>query len=148
MRRWIYGALGCSATSCWWEIRPLRAPPIMRPTDASSRWEGHTLGIHAGASQWGLVGLRSPGHTQRLSAKIPNSALNGPRKLTILPFLLWPHQVDVRFPPSMPLGAQDLISKLLRYQPSERLPLVQILEHPWVRAHSRRVLPPSAQMVS
>ncbi|XP_059760457.1 aurora kinase C isoform X2 [Balaenoptera ricei] len=57
-------------------------------------------------------------------------------------------KVDVRFPPSMPLGAQDLISKLLRYQPSERLPLVQILEHPWVRAHSRRVLPPSAQMVS
>ncbi|XP_057575673.1 aurora kinase C isoform X3 [Hippopotamus amphibius kiboko] len=57
-------------------------------------------------------------------------------------------KVDVRFPPSIPLGAQDLISKLLRYQPSERLPLVQILEHPWVRAHSRRVLPPSAQMVS
>ncbi|KAB1273244.1 Aurora kinase C [Camelus dromedarius] len=57
-------------------------------------------------------------------------------------------KVDVRFPPLIPLGAQDLISRLLRYQPSERLPLVQILEHPWVRAHSRRVLPPSAQMAS
>lgn len=57
-------------------------------------------------------------------------------------------KVDVRFPPSLPLGAQDLISKLLRYQPSERLPLAQILEHPWVRAHSQRVLPPSVQMAS
>uniref|UniRef100_A0A4X1VM91 non-specific serine/threonine protein kinase n=1 Tax=Sus scrofa TaxID=9823 RepID=A0A4X1VM91_PIG len=57
-------------------------------------------------------------------------------------------KVDVRFPPSLPLGAQDLISRLLRYQPSDRLPLDQILEHPWVRAHSRRVLPPSTQMVS
>ncbi|XP_019292538.1 aurora kinase C isoform X1 [Panthera pardus] len=57
-------------------------------------------------------------------------------------------KVDIRFPPSIPLGARDLISKLLRYQPLERLPLSQILEHPWVRAHSRRVLPPSVQMDS
>uniref|UniRef100_A0ABI7WNG1 non-specific serine/threonine protein kinase n=1 Tax=Felis catus TaxID=9685 RepID=A0ABI7WNG1_FELCA len=57
-------------------------------------------------------------------------------------------KVDIRFPPSIPLGAQDLISKLLRYQPLERLPLAQILEHPWVRAHSQRVLPPSVQMDS
>uniref|UniRef100_A0A8C5YM03 non-specific serine/threonine protein kinase n=1 Tax=Marmota marmota marmota TaxID=9994 RepID=A0A8C5YM03_MARMA len=60
----------------------------------------------------------------------------------------WPHQVDVTFPPSMPEGAQDLVSKLLRYQPSERLPLAQVLEHPWVKAHSRRVLPPGAQKAS
>ncbi|XP_015448036.1 aurora kinase C isoform X1 [Pteropus alecto] len=57
-------------------------------------------------------------------------------------------KVDVRFPPSFPLGAQNLISKLLRYQPLERLPLAQILQHPWVQAHSRRVLPPSAHMAS
>nr|XP_012643527.1 aurora kinase C isoform X3 [Microcebus murinus] len=57
-------------------------------------------------------------------------------------------KVDVKFPLSMPLGAQDLISKLLRYNPQERLPLAQILKHPWVRAHSRRVLPPCAQMAS
>ncbi|XP_032027197.1 aurora kinase C isoform X1 [Hylobates moloch] len=57
-------------------------------------------------------------------------------------------KVDVRFPLSMPLGARDLISKLLRYQPLERLPLAQILKHPWVQAHSRRVLPPCAQMAS
>ncbi|XP_071461018.1 aurora kinase C-like [Marmota flaviventris] len=57
-------------------------------------------------------------------------------------------KVDVTFPPSMPEGAQDLVSKLLRYQPSERLPLAQVLEHPWVKAHSRRVLPPGFQKAS
>ncbi|KAG3255688.1 aurora kinase C, partial [Ictidomys tridecemlineatus] len=57
-------------------------------------------------------------------------------------------KVDVTFPPSMPEGAQDLVSKLLRYEPSERLPLAQVLEHPWVKAHSRRVLPPGAQKAS
>ncbi|XP_055266635.1 aurora kinase C isoform X4 [Moschus berezovskii] len=55
-------------------------------------------------------------------------------------------KVDLRFPPSMSLGARDLISKLLRFQPLERLPLVQVLEHPWIRAHSQRVLPPSVHM--
>ncbi|XP_077022025.1 aurora kinase B isoform X1 [Tamandua tetradactyla] len=53
-------------------------------------------------------------------------------------------KVDLKFPPSMPSGAQDLISKLLKHNPSERLPLAQVSAHPWVRAHSRRVLPPSA----
>ncbi|XP_016286291.1 aurora kinase B isoform X1 [Monodelphis domestica] len=51
-------------------------------------------------------------------------------------------KVDLKFPSSMPSGAQDLISKLLRHNPSERLPLTQVLEHPWVQTHSRRVLPP------
>ncbi|VTJ71426.1 Hypothetical predicted protein [Marmota monax] len=45
-------------------------------------------------------------------------------------------KVDVTFSPSMPVGAQDLVSKLLRYQPSEPVSLAQILEHPWVKAHS------------
>uniref|UniRef100_A0A5F9DRD5 non-specific serine/threonine protein kinase n=1 Tax=Oryctolagus cuniculus TaxID=9986 RepID=A0A5F9DRD5_RABIT len=53
-------------------------------------------------------------------------------------------QVDLKFPASVPAGAQDLISKLLRHNPSDRLTLAQVSAHPWVRAHSRRVLPPSA----
>ncbi|KAF6298079.1 aurora kinase B [Rhinolophus ferrumequinum] len=53
-------------------------------------------------------------------------------------------KVDLKFPASVPSGAQDLISKLLKHNPSERLPLAQVSTHPWVRAHSRRVLPPSA----
>ncbi|XP_035580538.1 aurora kinase B isoform X1 [Zalophus californianus] len=53
-------------------------------------------------------------------------------------------KVDLKFPASVPMGAQDLISKLLKHNPSERLPLAQVSAHPWVQAHSRRVLPPSA----
>ncbi|XP_059137577.1 aurora kinase C [Peromyscus eremicus] len=57
-------------------------------------------------------------------------------------------KVDLRFPHSVPVGAQDLISKLLRYHPSDRLDLDQILKHPWVRAHSHRILPPCSQPAS
>nr|XP_020742585.1 aurora kinase C-like [Odocoileus virginianus texanus] len=57
-------------------------------------------------------------------------------------------KVDVRFPASIPLGARDLISRLLRYQPSKQLPLAQVLKHTWVQAYSWRVLPPAAQMAS
>ncbi|XP_053908707.1 aurora kinase C-like [Cuculus canorus] len=52
-------------------------------------------------------------------------------------------KVDLHFPPFVPDGARDLISRLLRRSPSERLPLADVLQHPWVRAHSRRVLPPT-----
>ncbi|XP_074839261.1 aurora kinase B isoform X1 [Carettochelys insculpta] len=51
-------------------------------------------------------------------------------------------KVDLQFPPFLSEGARDLISKLLRHNPGERLPLQGVLEHPWVKAHSRRVLPP------
>uniref|UniRef100_A0A8D0BDS7 non-specific serine/threonine protein kinase n=1 Tax=Salvator merianae TaxID=96440 RepID=A0A8D0BDS7_SALMN len=50
--------------------------------------------------------------------------------------------VDIKFPPFMSDGARDLISKLLRHNPADRLPLQGVLEHPWVKANSRRVLPP------
>ncbi|XP_028635972.1 aurora kinase B isoform X2 [Grammomys surdaster] len=53
-------------------------------------------------------------------------------------------KVDLKFPSSVPSGAQDLISKLLKHNPSQRLSLAQVSAHPWVRANSRRVLPPSA----
>ncbi|KAL1773943.1 aurora kinase B isoform X2 [Sigmodon hispidus] len=53
-------------------------------------------------------------------------------------------KVDLKFPPSVPEGAQDLISKLLKHNPSDQLPLAQVAAHPWVRAHSWRVLSPSA----
>ncbi|XP_054849219.1 aurora kinase C-like isoform X1 [Eublepharis macularius] len=50
--------------------------------------------------------------------------------------------VDLKFPPFLSEGARDLISKLLRRIPIERLPLQAVKEHPWVKANSRRVLPP------
>ncbi|XP_064357188.1 aurora kinase C-like [Dromaius novaehollandiae] len=52
-------------------------------------------------------------------------------------------KVDLHFPPALPDGARDLIGRLLRHSPGERLPLRGVLQHPWVRAHSRRVLPPA-----
>ncbi|RUS78227.1 hypothetical protein EGW08_013996 [Elysia chlorotica] len=41
-------------------------------------------------------------------------------------------KVDLRFPPDMSAGARDLISKLLRHDPQARLPLVEVLKHPWM----------------
>ena len=51
-------------------------------------------------------------------------------------------QVDLKFPKNISDGARDLISKLLRHNPVDRLPLQSVIDHPWVRANSRRVLPP------
>ncbi|KAM6363017.1 aurora kinase B-like [Pluvialis apricaria] len=51
-------------------------------------------------------------------------------------------KVGLRFPRTVPQGARDLISRLLRHNPEQRLPLREVLQHPWVRAHSCRVLPP------
>ncbi|XP_066483784.1 aurora kinase B [Tiliqua scincoides] len=50
--------------------------------------------------------------------------------------------VDLKFPPFVSEGARDLISKLLRHNPADRLSLQNVMEHPWVKANSRRVLPP------
>ncbi|KAF7319781.1 Kinase-like protein [Mycena kentingensis (nom. inval.)] len=41
-------------------------------------------------------------------------------------------KVDLRFPPSIPADARDLIAKLLRYNPQERLPLADVRKHPWI----------------
>jgi len=40
--------------------------------------------------------------------------------------------VDLHFPSFMSLDARDLISKLLVHQPSMRLSLTKVMEHPWV----------------
>ena len=35
------------------------------------------------------------------------------------------------------IGARDLISKLLRRKPNDRLALVKVLEHPWIVQNSK-----------
>ena len=40
--------------------------------------------------------------------------------------------IDLRFPPGVQPDAQDLIRRLLRKRPSERLPLTEVPKHPWV----------------
>ncbi|XP_029490749.1 aurora kinase B-like isoform X1 [Oncorhynchus nerka] len=52
-------------------------------------------------------------------------------------------KVDLQFPKVVSDGARDLISKLLRHSPSKRLPLRDVIDHPWVKNNSRRVLPPA-----
>jgi serine/threonine protein kinase len=41
-------------------------------------------------------------------------------------------RVDLRFPAGVPVDAQDLIRKLLRKDPRERMSLPLIPKHPWV----------------
>lgn len=52
-------------------------------------------------------------------------------------------QVDLKFPKVVSDGARDLISKLLRHNPIDRLPLQSVIDHQWVRANSHRLLPPT-----
>ncbi|KAL1743674.1 kinase-like protein [Schizophyllum fasciatum] len=40
--------------------------------------------------------------------------------------------VDLRFPNNMSSDARDLISKLLKHEPQDRLPLSEVMKHPWV----------------
>ncbi|XP_058876754.1 aurora kinase B-like [Acipenser ruthenus] len=54
-------------------------------------------------------------------------------------------KVDMQFPSIVSPSARDLISSLLRHCPPMRLPLKKVLEHPWVKTNSRRVLPPVYQ---
>ncbi|KAF7345379.1 Kinase-like protein [Mycena venus] len=41
-------------------------------------------------------------------------------------------KVDLKFPPTISSDAKDLISKLLVYDPKQRLPLKDVLRHPWI----------------
>ncbi|KAJ7881171.1 kinase-like protein [Mycena leptocephala] len=41
-------------------------------------------------------------------------------------------KVDLKFPATISADAKDLISKLLRYDPQERLALTEVLRHPWI----------------
>uniref|UniRef100_A0A8D0BF71 non-specific serine/threonine protein kinase n=1 Tax=Salvator merianae TaxID=96440 RepID=A0A8D0BF71_SALMN len=47
-------------------------------------------------------------------------------------------KVEYRFPPLVTEGARDLISKLLKHNPYHRLPLEEVLIHPWVTANSTK----------
>ncbi|XP_048353858.1 aurora kinase A [Sphaerodactylus townsendi] len=47
-------------------------------------------------------------------------------------------KVEYRFPPFVTEGPRDLISKLLKHNPYHRLPLEEVLKHPWVTANSTK----------
>ena len=44
-------------------------------------------------------------------------------------------KVDLQFPKTMSAEAQDLVTKLLRKKPEDRLPLPEVANHPWIRRH-------------
>ncbi|BFZ19788.1 hypothetical protein BsWGS_22827 [Bradybaena similaris] len=46
-------------------------------------------------------------------------------------------KVDLKFPDHVSDGAKDLIVKLLRHDPKTRLPLADVLKHPWVVKNSQ-----------
>ncbi|KFQ26829.1 Aurora kinase A, partial [Merops nubicus] len=48
-------------------------------------------------------------------------------------------RVEFRFPPFVTEGARDLISKLLKHNPFSRLPLKDVLLHPWITANSAKM---------
>ncbi|XP_065828351.1 aurora kinase C-like [Oscarella lobularis] len=45
-------------------------------------------------------------------------------------------RIDVHFPAHVSPGAKDLIMRLLRHDPKERLSLDRVLTHPWIREHA------------
>ncbi|KAI3639590.1 hypothetical protein MIR68_002284 [Amoeboaphelidium protococcarum] len=47
-------------------------------------------------------------------------------------------QVDIRFPSTVSPEARDLISKLLRHDPPDRIPLEEVLKHPWIVKYSKK----------
>ncbi|KAM6340913.1 aurora kinase A isoform 1-T2 [Alca torda] len=48
-------------------------------------------------------------------------------------------RVEFKFPPFVSEGARDLISKLLKHNPFHRLPLKDVLLHPWITANSTKM---------
>ncbi|NXU55025.1 AURKA kinase, partial [Turnix velox] len=48
-------------------------------------------------------------------------------------------RVEFKFPPFVSEGARDLISKLLKHNPFHRLPLKDVLLHPWITANSTKI---------
>ncbi|XP_067652460.1 aurora kinase A-like [Haliotis asinina] len=45
-------------------------------------------------------------------------------------------KVDLQFPDYMSAGARDLIAKLLRHNPANRLPLVEVINHAWIKQNA------------
>lgn len=44
-------------------------------------------------------------------------------------------KIDLHFPSHVCDGAKDLISKLLRHDPNQRMPLLYVMNHPWIKSN-------------
>ncbi|CAE7943373.1 ark1 [Symbiodinium necroappetens] len=57
-------------------------------------------------------------------------------------------KIAIFFPPGLPPLVVDLVRRLLKRDPAQRLPLEQVLRHPWVVGTSGAATPPSDAPVS
>jgi len=48
-------------------------------------------------------------------------------------------KIDLRFPPHVTEGARDLVTKLLRKNPADRLSLDKVLDHAWIQEHNPNI---------
>jgi len=46
--------------------------------------------------------------------------------------------IDLRFPPHVSSQARDLVSRLLRKNPADRIALEDVLAHPWISQQSKK----------
>ena len=44
----------------------------------------------------------------------------------------------VRFKPGVTDQYKDLVNKILKYEPSERIPLIKVFDHPWVKHFEKK----------
>lgn len=44
----------------------------------------------------------------------------------------------VRFKPGVTDDYKDLVNKILKYEPSERIPLIKVFDHPWVKHFEKK----------
>lgn len=129
VKRWICGALGSSATSALLATHLLKQPITQKRTKESQRF------VFSNIDKYFVTPMSTRNKiysTKCFSFTVCVANISAS-------FL----QVDFKFPPNVSEGARDLISKLLRHNPIDRLSLQNVIDHPWVRANSHRVLPPT-----
>ncbi|KAK7464837.1 Vacuolar protein sorting-associated protein 70 [Stygiomarasmius scandens] len=54
--------------------------------------------------------------------------------------------VDLKFPSGMSAEVKDLVAKLLQHEPQDRLPLTQVLQHPWIVKYRPKGCPRGSQV--
>lgn len=44
----------------------------------------------------------------------------------------------IKFKPSVSNEYKDLVTSILKYDPAERIPLIKVFDHPWVRNFEKK----------
>ncbi len=92
----------------------VRAPEFNHETRSSSQVDVWTLGILMYEFLVGVPPFEAEGTTETY------------QRITT---------IDLKFPSHLSANAKDLLTKILRKEPHQRLPLDQIVQHPWITQH-------------